>query len=92
MNMLIEPSRSDELMFGTQIMNVSQRVQLAKHGFESVTTQLSTDFEHYRDVCAKHGIEISRRGVIEAVGGDERAPSGTTRWRRILERGAARAR
>ncbi|MBC7644191.1 MAG: patatin-like phospholipase family protein [Thermoleophilia bacterium] len=89
---LIEPSRTDELMFGTQIMNVSQRVQLARHGFESVTEQLSTDFVHYREVCAKHGIEISRRGVIEAVGGDQRAPSGTTRWRRILERGAARAR
>jgi len=85
---LIEPRRDDELMFSTQIMNVSQRVQIAKHGFESVTMQLASDFDHYRDVCAKHGIEISRRGVIEALAAEASAESGTTRWRRILERGA----
>ncbi|MCW2928343.1 MAG: patatin-like phospholipase family protein [Thermoleophilia bacterium] len=85
---LIEPRRDDELMFSTQIMNVSQRVQIARHGFESVTMQLASDFDHYRDLCAKHGIEISRRGVIEALAQDKRAESSTTRWRRILERGA----
>jgi hypothetical protein len=85
---LIEPRRDDELMFSTQIMNVSQRVQIARHGFESVTMQLSSDFDHYRDVCAKHGIEISRRGVIEALGAEQRSDSSTTRWKRILERGA----
>lgn len=88
---LIEPSRSDELMFGTQIMNVSQRVQIARHGFESVTSQLSADFDHYREICARHGIEISRRAVIETLESTRKAPSGTTRWRRILERGAAGA-
>jgi predicted acylesterase/phospholipase RssA len=85
---LIEPQRDDELMFSTQIMNVSQRVQIAKHGFESVTMQLASDFDHYRDLCARHGLEISRRGVIEALATDRRAESSTTRWRRILERGA----
>ena len=85
---LIEPRRDDELMFSTQIMNVSQRVQIARHGFESVTMQLSDDFDHYRELCAKHGLEISRRGVIEALSGDRRSESTTTRWRRILERGA----
>lgn len=85
---LIEPRRDDELMFSTQIMNVSQRVQIAKHGFESVTMQLASDFDHYRDLCAKHGLEISRRGVIEALATDRRAESSTTRWQRILERGA----
>jgi predicted acylesterase/phospholipase RssA len=85
---LIEPRRDDELMFSTHIMNVSQRVQIARHGFESVTMQLASDFDHYRDVCAKHGIEISRRGVIEALAEDRRSESSTTRWKRILERGA----
>ncbi len=85
---LIEPRRDDELMFSTQIMNVSRRVQIARHGFESVTAQLATDFDHYREVCARHGLEISRRGVIEALGHDRRSESSTTRWRRILERGA----
>ena len=84
----IEPRRDDELMFSTQIMNVSQRVQIARHGFESVTTQLASDFDHYREVCARHGLTISRRGVIEALAeaGDEL--STTTRWRRILDRDA----
>jgi predicted acylesterase/phospholipase RssA len=86
--LLIEPQRDDELMFSTQIMNVSQRVQIARHGFESVTTQLASDFDHYREVCARHGLKISRRGVIEALAetGDEL--STTTRWRRILDRDA----
>ncbi|MCW2956050.1 MAG: patatin-like phospholipase family protein [Thermoleophilia bacterium] len=86
---LIEPRRDDELMFSTQIMNVSQRVQIARHGFESVTQQLASDFDHYREVCARHGWDISRRGVIEAFDEQPVADSTTTRWRRILERGAA---
>lgn len=89
---LIEPRRDDALMFGTQIMNVSQRVRIAAHGFESVTVQLSSEFEHYRELCAKHGIRISRRRVIEALQGNAEAPSGTTRWRRILERSSVAAR
>jgi predicted acylesterase/phospholipase RssA len=85
---LIEPRRDDELMFSTHIMNVSQRVQIARHGFESVTMQLASDFDHYRELCAKHGLEISRRGVIEALAEGRRSESSTTRWKRILERGA----
>ncbi|MCW2924230.1 MAG: patatin-like phospholipase family protein [Thermoleophilia bacterium] len=85
---LIEPRRDDELMFSTQIMNVSQRVQIARHGFESVTEQLASDFEHYREVCARHGIEISRRGVIKNLAEDTRSDSTTARWKKILERGA----
>ncbi|MEO6866815.1 MAG: patatin-like phospholipase family protein [Gaiellales bacterium] len=85
---LIEPQRDDELMFSTQIMNVSHRVQIARHGFESVTQQLASDFDYYREVCARHGIDISRRGVIEAFDEEQDAESATTRWKRILERGA----
>lgn len=85
---LIEPQRDDELMFSTQIMNVSQRVQIARHGFESVTMEFASQFDYYRDIAARHGIQISRRGVIEALAEGGRADSSTTRWRRILERGA----
>jgi predicted acylesterase/phospholipase RssA len=82
---LIEPQRDDELMFGTQILNVSQRVQIARHGFESVTVQLASDFERYKEICGRHGIKISRKHVISALQSTEQAPSGTTRWKRILE-------
>jgi predicted acylesterase/phospholipase RssA len=86
---LIEPRRDDELMFQTQVMNISQRVQIARHGFESVSQELASDFDTYKEVCARHGINISRRAIIEELKATERpAESGTTRWRRMLESGA----
>ena len=36
---LIEPEPNDELMFGTSIMDYSQRLEIARHGFESVTAR-----------------------------------------------------
>lgn len=86
---LIEPQKDDEIMFRTHILNLSQRVQIAKHGFESVAVQLGDDFDRYREVCARHGIEISRRKMIETINEAPPAESGIARWRRILERGAA---
>jgi hypothetical protein len=88
---LIEPRRDDALMFSTQVMNVSQRVQIARHGFESVTNQLSSDFDMYREICAKHGLQISRRNVIGEMERTQAAPSTTTRWRRILERSSTKS-
>ena len=35
---LIEPEPDDELMFQTPIMNFTSRVEIARHGFQSVTT------------------------------------------------------
>jgi predicted acylesterase/phospholipase RssA len=40
---LIEPEFNDELMFGTSILDYSARLQIAKHGFESVTVKLARD-------------------------------------------------
>ncbi len=37
---LVEPEPNDELMFGTPIMDYSRRLQIARHGFESVTATL----------------------------------------------------
>src|SRR5438105_2072949 len=60
---LIEPDPNDELMFDTNIMNFNRRVEIARHGFESVTLQLAKDYDRLRSVCAKHGIEISATRV-----------------------------
>ena len=38
---LIEPDPNDELMFGTSMMNYSSRLEIARHGFESVTMRLA---------------------------------------------------
>src|SRR3712207_6210365 len=48
---LIEPEPNDELMFQTSIMNYTKRVQIAKHGFQSVTLKLAEDYEAFREVC-----------------------------------------
>jgi NTE family protein len=82
---LIEPDPSDELMFDTNIMNFTRRVDIARHGFESVTLQLAQDYDRLRTVCAKHGIEISATRVRKVIRHFEREKERTRAWRRILE-------
>ena len=64
---LIEPDPNDELMFETNIMNFTRRVEIARHGFESVTLKLAKDYDRLQAVCAKHGIEISATRVRKVV-------------------------
>ena len=82
---LIEPDPHDELMFDTNIMNFTKRVDIARHGFESVTLQLAKDYHRLRAVCAKHGIEISATRVRKVIRHFEREKERTRAWRRILE-------
>ena len=82
---LIEPEPDDELMFETNILNYSSRVEVAKHGFESVTIQLANDYERLQAVCAKHGIEISATRVRKVVQHFDSEKEKGRGWRRILE-------
>ncbi len=82
---LIEPAPDDELMFETNIMNFASRVDIAKHGFESVTLKLAADYEQLNAVCAKHGIELSATRVRKVVRKFAREREKTAGWRRILE-------
>jgi NTE family protein len=82
---LIEPDPNDELMFGTSIMNYSSRIEIARHGFESVTLRLAQYYRHYKQICEKHGIEISARRVTKILRQAEEQREKTTAWRRILE-------
>ena len=82
---LIEPDPNDELMFGTSIMNYSSRIEIARHGFESVTLRLAQDYRHYKQICEKHGIEISARRVTKILRQAEEQRERTTAWRRIFE-------
>jgi NTE family protein len=82
---LIEPEPSDELMFRTSVMDFSSRVQIASHGFRSVTVQLADDYEHLKAVAARHGIEISATRVRKVVEHFADEPEQTARWRKILE-------
>ena len=83
---LIEPEPDDELMFGTSILDYSSRLKIAKHGFESVTTRLARDYKRYKEVAARHGIEISARRVRQVLDTVEHEEvEEMSRWRRLLE-------
>ncbi len=64
---LIEPEASDELMFQTSVMNFTSRVEIARHGFQSVTLKLAHDYPQFKRICARHGIEISATRVRKVV-------------------------
>ena len=83
---LIEPEPNDELMFGTPIMDYSRRLQIARHGFESVTATLAKDYERFEEIAERHGLEISERRVRRVVErASEEEPEQTSAWRRVLE-------
>ncbi len=83
---LIEPEPDDELMFGTSILDYASRLKIAKHGFESVTTKLARDYQHYKEIAARHGIKISARRVRQVLDTvDEQEVEEISAWRRLLE-------
>lgn len=83
---LFEPEADDELMFSTSIMNYSRRMEIAIHGFESVTTRLAENYGFYTELAERHGLEISAtrlRRVVRKV--KEQESSEASVWRRIFE-------
>ena len=82
---LIEPEPDDELMFETNIMNYSERLSIARHGFQSVTVKLAKDYDQFHEVCQRHGIEISASRVRKVVKHFSAEKEKSRAWRRILE-------
>ncbi|HEY2334807.1 MAG TPA: patatin-like phospholipase family protein [Solirubrobacterales bacterium] len=83
---LIEPEPNDELMFGTPIMDYSRRLKIARHGFESVTATLAQDYDRFKEIAERHGLEISERRVRRVVErAAEEEPEQNSTWRRVLE-------
>jgi NTE family protein len=82
---LIEPDSHDELMFQTNVMSYSSRVDVARHGFQSVTLKLAQDYPRFKRICARHGIEISATRVRKVVKHFEAEREGNRAWRKILE-------
>ena len=86
--LLIEPEPDDELMFQTSIMNYAKRVDIARHGFETVTMRLAADYDRFHEIAERHGIEISAtrvRKVVDHFAARDEAADATRAWRRILE-------
>jgi len=86
---LIEPEFDDELMFGTSILDYSARLEIAKHGFESVTLKLARDYDRYKSIAERHGIEISAGRVRHVLDQVELEREPQSAWRRILEQTTA---
>jgi NTE family protein len=82
---LIEPEPDDRLMFETNIMNYHARIDVARHGFQSVTLKLASDYDRLREIAARHGIEISATRVRKVVKHFSAEREETRAWRRILE-------
>jgi NTE family protein len=82
---LIEPEPADELMFQTSMMSFASRVEIARHGFESVTKQLAGEYSRYQEVAERHGLEISAKRVRKVVEHFDEETEGVSAWRKILE-------
>jgi NTE family protein len=82
---LIEPDLNDELMFETSVMNYTSRVDIARHGFQSVTVKLAHDYPRFKQICARHGVQISATRVRTVVKHFEAEREKTRAWRKILE-------
>jgi predicted acylesterase/phospholipase RssA len=82
---LIEPEPTDELMFQTSMMSFTSRVEIARHGFESVTKQLHGEYDRYQAVAERHGISISAKRVRKVVEHFDEGPEEVSAWRKILE-------
>jgi predicted acylesterase/phospholipase RssA len=83
---LIEPEPDDELMFQTSVMNFTSRVEIARHGFETVTMKLAADYDYHREICERHGIDISATRVRKVMKHFAAPEAEKTRaWRKILE-------
>lgn len=82
---LIEPDRHDRLMFETNILDYGARLEVARHGFESVTRKLSDDFGHLQPVCEKHGLKLSASRLQAVLKQTKAAQGRRARWRRLLE-------
>ena len=55
---LIQPEWNDERMFSSNPMYFSSRLELAEHGFETVTKGLLENIGFYQQTLQRHGIEL----------------------------------
>jgi predicted acylesterase/phospholipase RssA len=82
---LIEPEPADRLMFQTSIMSYASRVEIARHGFESVSHHLAGEYERYSEVAQRHGLEISGERLRRVVEHFDEIDTEQSAWRKILE-------
>ena len=82
---LIEPEPADELMFQTSMMNFTSRVDIAHHGFQTVTRHLVGAYDRYREIAERHGIEISAERCARWSSSSTASSEVSSALREILE-------
>jgi NTE family protein len=86
---VIEPRADDERMFYGNAMHYPDRLEVARHGFETVTLELAEDYNHYKQLMARHGISLSRRLVVEELEEVRRSGNDPKAIGRVLEASSA---
>jgi len=64
---LIQPAWNDHRMFAYNPMHYGSRLQLAEHGFETVTVGMLENYDYYHQVLRRHGIELQTNLVAREL-------------------------
>ena len=86
---LIEPSSDDYEMFFQGLMSYSARLTIAEHAFKRVTLGLNENYAYFKTVLARHGIQLSRRKVLDELDIMRRSNHDPAVLRHIMEDGPA---
>jgi NTE family protein len=86
---VIEPRADDERMFYGNSMHYPDRLEVARHGFETVTLDLAEEYNTYKGVLARHGIPLTRRLVVEELEEVRKSGNDTAAVGRVLEASSA---
>jgi NTE family protein len=82
---LIEPRRQDYRMFFSNTMRYSARVEVARHGFETVSLKLCEDLQHFQHLLEPYGVRISPTLVEEEIAAIRAANYDPAVIRRVFE-------
>lgn len=82
---LIQPSWDDHRMFSYNPMYYGSRLMLAEHGFETVTSGLLANYDYYRQVLKRHGIEVHTDFVQRELAVMQRSGNNPDVVRTIIE-------
>lgn len=82
---LVEPKPDDYTMFFYNPMRYSARIAIARHGFESVTYGMASEYEAHKATLFRHGINITRWIVIQQLQKIEESGYDTEVIRKVLE-------
>lgn len=82
---LIQPGWDDHRMFSYNPMYYGSRLMLAEHGFETVTSGLLAQYDYYRQVLMRHGIEVHTDFVQRELAAMQRSGNDPNVVRKVIE-------